>query len=187
MAQGQSLSKAALIQRLRTTGQEVMAKLRALPLETYELGRYENSWNGRQILAHIASIEWTYARLIDLAQEAPGGPPSADLSQARRTTPEESAAIPSRPIQGGIDAYNARQVEKRANATIGELIEEFEANRARTVAALEAADDQLLSRPIRSAGGITGSLAGVLNAVAVEHVLGHVADIVGEERSGWRW
>ena len=36
--------------------------------------------------------------------------------------------------RGGIDDYNARQVEKRAGATIAELLDEFAANRAKTVA-----------------------------------------------------
>ena len=41
--------------------------------------------------------------------------------------------------------------------------------------------------PIRSAGGITGTLADVLNTVAVDHVAMHVADIAGAKHEGARW
>jgi hypothetical protein len=88
--------------------------------------------------------------------------------------------VPSRTAQGGIDAYNARQVEKRADATVAELLAEFERNRATMIAAVEQSDEALFTVPIRSAGGITGPLAGVLQAVAVGHILGHLRDITGE-------
>jgi hypothetical protein len=78
-------------------------------------------------------------------------------------------------------------VEKRAGATVAELVDEFAANRAKTVAAVEMVDESLLTTPIRSASGITGSLSSVLTAVAVEHVMMHVADITGEPWPHGRW
>jgi hypothetical protein len=56
---------------------------------------------------------------------------------------------------------------------------EFERNRAATIAAVEAADEALFARQIRSAGGIVGPLAEVFHQVAVLHVLGHARDIAG--------
>ncbi len=145
-------SRAELLEALRSSEQEVLAKLGALPAEEFEQGRYESGWNGRQILAHVASIEWTYPRLMDVAKlRAPGG----------------------------IDAYNQRQVEKRAQASVAELLAEFQQNRAATIAAVEGSDEAFLTTPIRSAGGVTGPLAGVIYAVAVAHVLGHLNDIAG--------
>lgn len=162
-------SKAELVAALRACGQEVIDTLRGLPPDRLEEGRYENGWNGRQILAHVASIEWTYARLIDLA----------------RDTSESAAAeaaggdVPTRTMRGGNDAYNDRQVSKRAHLSPAELLAEFEQNRAATIRAVEAADELLFARHIRSAGGVTGSLATVLYSVAVLHVLGHARDIAG--------
>jgi hypothetical protein len=52
-------------------------------------------------------------------------------------------------------------------------------NRAATIAAVEAADEGLFTRPIRSAGGIVGPLAEVFRQVAVAHVLGHARDLSG--------
>ena len=162
-------SKAQLIETLRSSGAETAARLRSLPPEAFEQGRYENGWNSRQILAHIASIEWTYPRLIDLAREASTPRP-----------PAPAGATAGRGMPGGINDYNERQVEKRAGATVAELIAEFETNRAATIAAAESAGEALFSTPIRSAGGITGPLASVLTAIAVLHVAQHVNDIATE-------
>jgi uncharacterized damage-inducible protein DinB len=159
-------SKEQLLADLEANGAAAVAKLAALAPEQFERGRYENGWNGRQILAHMASIEWTYARLIELAA-APPAEGSAEGS-------ERAASA-----QGGIDGYNARQVEKRANATVPELLEEFQANRRKTIGAVAAADEALFEVPIRSAGGRTGTLAKVFNEVALDHVTGHSNDIAG--------
>jgi hypothetical protein len=69
-------SKQELLAALRASRDEVLAIVRALPPARLEEGRYENGWNGRQILAHVASIEWSYPRLIDIARSAdrPAGP-----------------------------------------------------------------------------------------------------------------
>jgi len=173
MTKQRTLSKAALLDRRRESRESAIAKLRSIPPEEFEKGRYEGGWNGRQILAHIASIEWSYPRLIDVAREA-AEPKRAQAPQ------ETSSEPPQRAPRGGINDYNERQVAKRVDATVGELIAEFESNRATTIAALEAADEALLGTVIRAAGGgNTGPLADVINAVAVLHVAGHVNDIAG--------
>ena len=167
MATERSPTNTELLAALRTSGAEVIAIVRGLTPAALEQGRYEAGWNGRQILAHIASIEWTYPRLIDIARDAGAAPPSA------------AAAPPTRTMRDGNDAYNARQVALRADRSVAELLEEFERNRAATIGAVEAADDALFARIIRSAGGVTGPLALVFYRVAVEHVLGHARDIAG--------
>jgi uncharacterized damage-inducible protein DinB len=159
-------SKAELLEALRTSRDHVLATVRGVSPQALEEGRYENGWNGRQILAHIASIEWTFPRLIDLAREAP-------------TTAAPESQPPTRSMRGGNDAYNERQVAKRAHLSAALLLDEFERNRAATIRAVEATEEALFARPVRSAGGITGSLAAVLLRVAVEHMLGHARDIVG--------
>ena len=165
MTQQTSLTKTDLLQRLQDGGVDAVKRLRAMPQESFEGGRYENGWNARQILAHIASIEWTYPRLIDTArgEDAPPRPKSEPDSTGQPT--------------GQILSYNDRQVEKRADSTIGELLDELETNRAATIAAVESADEELFIRPVRSAGGAQGTLAEVLNYVAVIHVASHVDDI----------
>jgi hypothetical protein len=167
-----ALSKGELLEALRTSCDEVLAIVRGMPLAQLEDGRYENGWNGRQILAHIASIEWTYPRLIDIAR-------SATASDALPAAAEDA---PTRTMRGGNDAYNERQVAKRAHLAPAELLAEFEHNRAATIAAVEAADEALFARRIRSAGGVVGALATVFYQVAVAHVLGHARDLAGRPR-----
>ena len=82
-------------------------------------------------------------------------------------------------MRGGVDDYNQRQVERRAQASVAELLAEFKKNRTATIAAVEQLDEALLATPIRSAGGITGTLGSVIQMLAVTHVLGHVNDLVG--------
>ena len=110
-------------------------------------------------------------RKIDVAREAQSPKPAA--SEAK---PAEPA---TRPMRGGIDDYNARQVEKRAHMSVDELIGEFETNRATTIAAFQQADESLLNQPIRSAGGVTGPLADVVSMIAIAHVDQHARDIAG--------
>ncbi|MDZ7727474.1 MAG: DinB family protein [Dehalococcoidia bacterium] len=158
--------KPELLAALRESGAEFASRLRGLPGAHFQSGRYENGWNARQILAHVAAIEWTYANLVDVAKQA--GSTSGDGEQ--RASGE---------VRGGIDAYNERQVAKRADATPDELLDEFERNRQKTIAAIEATPEELLAAPIRSGGGIEGSLGSVFHAVAVGHVREHLRDIVG--------
>jgi len=165
-------SKSELLAALRASRDEVLRMLRALPPERLEEGRYEHGWNGRQILAHLASIEWTYPRLIDIARGAPAAG-SAPIGAPAGGDP------PTRGMRGGNDAYNDRQVAKRAHFSPADLLGEFERNRAVTIAAVEAAQEELFARRIRSAGGVIGPLAVVLHEVAVAHVLGHARDIAG--------
>ena len=166
------MTKSELLDALRASRDEAVALIRAVPAERLEHGRYENGWNGRQILAHVASIEWSYPRLIDIAREAAADPPAPAVAPG-------AGEPPTRTMRGGNDAYNDRQVAKRAGVPAAELLAEFQTNRAATIAAVEAADEALFAQPIRSAGGVTGPLAAVFHAVAVVHVLGHARDIAG--------
>jgi hypothetical protein len=166
-------TKAELLEMLRTSGREAVEKLRVLPVASWAEGRYESGWNAREILAHMASIEWAYPKLIDLAR---GGPPpekAAPQSPPAGVTPPSGAGTPQ------ILNYNERHVAKRADATVEQLLDEFEGNRAATIAAVEAADEALFQVQVTSEGGAKGPLAGVMRYVAVEHVKQHVQDIAG--------
>ncbi len=160
-----ALSKSQLLENLRSGGEELLAKLQGLPADALESGCYENGWNGRQVLAHIAAIEWTYPKLIDVARN---GPPEKK--------PEATAT--SKPAKGGINSYNDRQIERYADSTVAELLDVFRQNRETTISTIESTEDELFAREVRSAGGIKGPLATVLNLVAVMHVNVHVNDIL---------
>ncbi len=176
-----TITKQQLIEALRSSGEKVASALAGVSEADLAQGRYESGWNGRQIIAHVASIEWTYPRLLDLARGAPAERPAAPLATPRPAS--------SNPMQAGmasgspqILSYNDRQVDKRADVSVPDLIAEFMRNRAATIAGIEAEDEALLSREVTSAGGANGPLATVFNFVAVLHVLDHLADITGETK-----
>lgn len=159
-------TRAEIVEALRSSADELLAAVATVPVERLEEGRYEGGWNARQILAHVAAIEWTYPRLLEVPSQAP-------------TDSTKAGALPTRTARGGIDAYNARQVAKRADVPAADLLAEFRRNREATIAAVASADEALLAAPIRSAGGVTGPLGGVIMSVAVGHVRAHAKDIAG--------
>ena len=128
----------------------------------------------------LAALRSSGQEVVGRVSALPPAEASAAPAQVRRTEPGETPGTPTRIAQGGILSYNDRQVDKRAAASVQELLEEFQTNRAATIAAAESADEALFSTPIRSAGGITGPLASVLTAIAVLHVAQHVNDIAAE-------
>ena len=155
------MNRAEIIAALETDAAAVADAVSGLPDRRWNAGVYEHGWTARQLLAHLAAIEWTYPKLIDRAREA-------------------SSASAGNGGGFDMDAYNLRQVEKRADASVADLLDEFSSNRAATIAALRDADDDLLARPARSAGGVQGTLLEVFASVSIDHVRQHLADLRGE-------
>jgi len=167
-----AITKDQLLQNLRDGEKEALALLAGIPPEKFEEGRYESGWNGRQILAHITAIEWTYPRLIDLAQ---------GKIQPKKNPDPKPAAAPTAAFSGGVDDYNNRSISRYADASVGELLEKWREFRATTIATIEVTDADVFLKPVKSAGGIQGPLGTVLNMVAYMHVQTHVADIAGSQ------
>lgn len=167
-----TMTKNDLIAALKQSGDDLLARVGKMDDAGLGEGRYENGWTAKQILAHVASIEWTYKKLVENAK------------QPRSTfRPKDEVAPPPPPMRsdGGnpVDDYNNRQVARRADKTVKELLLEFKENRDGTIAAVQSCDDDLLSQPTRSSGGAQGTLAEVINFVAVLHVQQHTRDLVG--------
>ena len=166
-----TITKAQLLESLRKGEKEALEKLSAVPPDAFDRGCYENGWNGRQVLAHITAIEWTYPKLIDVARG------SGKLAEKAPEKAKDQKP-PQRPASGGINSYNERSIARYEGVGAEALLEEFRKNRATTIEVIEATDDDLFLQPVKSAGGITGPLGYVMNLVAVMHVAGHVDDIV---------
>ena len=161
----QPLDRDALLAALRSDGDRVADVLAALPADALERGAYEQGWTVKDIAAHLASIEWTYPRLIRIAEAADQGAQSSD---------GDASSGGSNPQ---MDDYNARQVAKRRETPLPQLIEEFRSNRAALIDAVEGTSAELLEREIQSFGGVRGSLLQVMWSVAVEHVRTHLDDL----------
>ncbi len=155
-----------LLAALRDDAARLPQVVAAIGADHLERGVYENGWSARQLLAHLAAIEWTYPRLIEQAR-SPAEP---------RPTSSASASF-------NMDAYNHRQVANRETASVVELLEEFAENRRATIAAVANAEEELLAKPTRSAGGAQGTLLDVLMNVTVEHVRTHLSDLLNGARS----
>ena len=155
-----------LLAALRDDAARLPEVVAAIGADDLERGVYENGWSARQLLAHLAAIEWTYPRLIE---------------QAR--SPAEASAGGSRSGSFNMDAYNHRQVANRETASVIELLEEFAENRRATIAAVADAEEELLAKPTRSAGGAQGTLLEVLTNVTLTHVRQHLDDLLHGARS----
>lgn len=152
------MNRDELIEQLREAGVEGLAAMLAVPEARLGTPGYENGWTVRQIMAHVASSEFTYRRLPDLAR-------------GRRDALTSGTGEPF-----DMDGYNARQVARRADRSPGELISEFLEGRAALIVLASDLDEALLSVPVRSAGGITGTLAEVMAGTAAAHVRTHSGD-----------
>ena len=179
MAERPAPTKQELLDALVRTRDDVIARVEALDAAALDRGVYENGWTAKQILAHVASIEWTYPRLIDMARGTTAPARAKPEAPAAAASAAQAPAATSGGAQPSILDYNERQVAKRAEASVAELLDEFSRNRAALIAAVEGADDETLAKQIRSAGGIEGPLVSALRLLAVDHVRGHLRDLTG--------
>lgn len=150
-----------LAEELRISGDEFRRRVSGFTAEELETGIYENGWNGQEVVAHIAGIEWSLPGLIKRTVAEPA--------------PQESAPGQSPPRS--MDRFNAREVARRKEAGIGELLDEFTRNRETTIAAVQGLTSEELSTPARSLGGANGTLADVLRRVATDHLEQHLREI----------
>ncbi|HLZ71650.1 MAG TPA: DinB family protein [Dehalococcoidia bacterium] len=154
------MNRDELIERLRDSGVAGLAAMHAVPAAALSRAGYENGWTVRQIMAHVASMEFTYRRLPDVAR----GSRDAQATAGGGTF--------------DMDGYNARQVERRAERSPAELAEEFLRGRAALIVLVAGLDDWVLAVPMRSAGGVSGTLAEVMAGTAAAHVRTHCGDFV---------
>jgi len=155
------MTRDELIAELRASGAEALAAMGSVPASALDNPGYEQGWTVRGIMAHVAAMEYAYRRLPDVAR----GP-----NRDAQTTPTGE--------RFDMDAYNARQVEKRRAAAPAELQDEFARGRGALIVTVARIEPELMAMPIRSAGGITGTLAEVIHITAVTHTRQHTADFI---------
>src|SRR5438067_7957892 len=156
------ITKDELLGNMRDSARTFLEAARAVPADRWNEGCYEEGWTAKDILAHVASQEWTFPKVLLLAEQGPAEAPP-----------------PEKHFRGGLGDYNQRQVAKRADSSVDDLVAEFERNRDATIGAVQEADEELLRVPVRSAGGVEGPAAEVLNYLTVVHLQQHLDDIRG--------
>lgn len=115
-----------IVTRLTERGAESAAFFRSLTPAQWRTRIYADGpqWDARQVLCHFVSAERAYLRIFeDVLQGGPGAPPDFD-----------------------IDRFNAHEVAQMEALTPQELIAQFEAARAATVAFVWRLEDADLDR-----------------------------------------
>ena len=155
-----------------TSRKQVIETIRAFEIEVRELAgalsdqawtgqAYENGWNARQLLCHIASTSGVAQFLLTLARAPAGG----------------VTGVPTSSGGYDIDEFNRQQVAMREGRTVAEITAEIVSNLERGTAAVEAAPDEELAKRFRAPWGIEGSLAEVIAGSFREHLGLHLADL----------
>ena len=151
-------SKSGIIEGIRQVQAEAERVAAAMPEDAWDNGVYENGWNAKQILCHVALSANVPAFLI-AAANSPG-----------------PANMPG--DAGDIDDFNASQVAMRMKKPVSEILEEIQRTYEQAVNVVQATPDELLAKQIRTPWQTEGELGAlILDEDIREHVLAHLADI----------
>ncbi|MCI0784196.1 MAG: DinB family protein [Chloroflexi bacterium] len=153
-------SKDSIIEGIRWVQAEAERVSAAMPEDAWDKGVYENGWNAKQILCHVALSANVPAFLI-AAANAP-----------------EPAKLP-----GGadnIDDFNESQVAMRMEKPVAEIVKELNTTYEQAINVLQATPDELLAKQIRTPWQTEGELGAlILDEDIRAHVMVHLADISG--------
>jgi uncharacterized protein (TIGR03083 family) len=148
----------SLVRKLRDEGEALHARLAALPTATWEASVYSEGevWRARDVLAHLVSAERGHQILVaNVAAGGPGSPP--DFS---------------------VDAYNRDHVAALAARAPADLLADFRAVRAETVALVaRLADEDLARRGNHPALGPDTTLADFIRIIFMHGKL-HLRDLM---------
>jgi hypothetical protein len=136
---------------------DVEQTVAAMPEAAWSGGIYEDGWNARQILCHIASTSGVAGFLMNLAQ-APSG-----------------QSMPAGFFD--VDDFNKAQVEMRAGKSPSEVLSEIRATLQRDAATVQAADDALLNRQFKTPWELEGPLGDLIVNSFRDHLGIHLTDL----------
>lgn len=138
---------------------DVEALVESIPEKKWGIGVYENGWNAKQLLCHIASTAGVAGFVLTLAR----------------------ASVPEGMGGGGDDfdndAFNAQQVQARQEKPLENLLNEIRDTLDRDRQVVSAAPDQLLASMFKTPWGIEGTVAGIIADSFKEHLGVHVSDL----------
>ncbi len=150
-------SKNDIVSTMEKLQQEIEQAASALPPSGWSKGIYENGWNARQILCHMASTSGMTGFIFNMAK-APAG--SGGMG-----------------ANFDIDSFNAQQVAARQAKSPNELLAEIGANFQRDIGAIRAAEDSTLTQHFKAPWGAEGALGDVIIESLNGHLGTHLADL----------
>ena len=151
-----SASRQDVIDELDSVRRDLEALVDSAPTAAWAKLAHSDGWDARQLLCHMASTSGVANFILMLAQ----GPAGAAGGGAY-----------------DIDQFNAQQVAMRAGRSASELLDEVRSNIARDIAAVESAQDELLSKHYRAPWEAEGPVADVIVESLRRHFRGHLAEL----------
>ncbi len=149
-------SKTDIVEVIRNTQEEVEKLVSSAAESAWSKPVYEQGWNAKQLLCHIASTSGAARFLIGMAKAPGSGGMGADFD---------------------IDAFNAQQVAARKAKPITEVLEEVRGNCQRDIESIKNTADDLLAQHFRAPWGVEGPLADVIVISIEGHLMMHVRDL----------
>lgn len=139
-----SETRESLRQRLLQSQQAVLDQALAMD-EAARRTPVNAGWSAQDLLAHLASAELGHCQVI------------------RRLLAGESTLLPG----FDLDAFNQAEVAARRAHTLPELITEYQANRAATLALLETVGDEDWAKAGPHPGGFDTTVEGVFRVITI--------------------
>jgi len=149
-------SKTDIIEMIRNTQDEVEKLVSSAAEPDWSKPAYDQGWNAKQLLCHIASTSGVAGFLVGMAKAPGSGGMGADFD---------------------VDAWNVQAVAARQDKPIAEVLEEVRGNCQRDIESVQNAPDGLLAQHFRAPWGGEGPLADVIVGSIEEHLMMHVRDL----------
>jgi hypothetical protein len=157
-------SRQDVIDALNAVRRDVERLVGATPEGAWTRGVYENGWNAKQVLGHLAAMSGVANFVMMMAQ----------------------APAPAGGMGGGgafdIDQFNAQQTALRESKTPADLLDEIRGNFTRDAGAVEKASDDLLSKRYKApwdveGAAVEGTVADVIVGSLKGHYRGHLDEL----------
>jgi hypothetical protein len=149
-------SKTNIIDVIRGTQDEVEKLVSSAAETAWSKPVYDQGWNAKQLLCHIASTSGVAGFLVVMAKAPGSDGMGADFD---------------------VDAWNVQAVAARQDKPIAETLEELCGNCQRDIDSIQNAPDDLLAQHFRAPWGAEGPLADVIVGSIEEHLMMHVRDL----------
>jgi len=148
-------SREAVIACLNDVREQITAAVAAMPESGWDASVYENGWNQRQLLYHIASTSGVASFVLAMSKlpKQVGGEPFDN------------------------DAFNRDQVALREGRSPAEALDEIRSNIQRDIQAIEKASDDDLQRAWTAPWGMDGTVADIIVTSVDGHLGAHLNDL----------
>ena len=148
-------TKGEVVAAIRGAQGELDRLVSSTPEAAWSKPTYEQGWNAKQLLCHVAASSNVSGFLLAMARN-PGASFGGGLDQ---------------------DEFNAQQVALRVSKTIAEVADEARGYLERDVDNANVAPDELLAAHYRAPWGYEGPLADVILDSLRDHLLVHLRDL----------